>query len=105
MELGALVCTARDPRCAGCPVSVQCLWLAAGRPPGTSTRKPQTYAGTDRQVRGRLLAVLRATPDLVAKSDLDLVWDDSAQRERSLIGLIEDGLVESVGDGQFRLPT
>ncbi|HEX3705446.1 MAG TPA: A/G-specific adenine glycosylase [Mycobacteriales bacterium] len=105
MELGALICTARDPRCAGCPVSGECAWLAAGRPAGTSTRKPQTYAGTDRQVRGRLLAVLREAPDLVAKADLDLVWDDLAQRERSLVGLIEDGLVEPVGDGHFRLPT
>lgn len=105
MELGALICTARDPRCAGCPLSGECAWLAAGRPAGTSTRRPQTYAGTDRQVRGRLLAVLRASTDLVAKADLDLVWDDDAQRERSLVALIDDGLVEPVADGFYRLPT
>jgi A/G-specific adenine glycosylase len=105
MELGALVCTARDPRCDGCPVSGDCTWLIAGRPKGLVTRKTQTYAGTDRQVRGRLLAVLRAAPDLVTKQDLDVVWDDEVQRERSLTGLIEDGLVEAADDGHFRLPT
>jgi A/G-specific adenine glycosylase len=105
MELGALVCTARDPRCASCPVSDECTWLIAGKPAGLIARKAQTYAGTDRQVRGRLLAVLREAPDLVAKPDLDVVWDDEMQRERSLSGLIEDGLVEAVGDGHFRLPT
>ena len=105
MELGALVCTARDPRCGSCPVADECAWLAAGRPAGDSARRPQTYAGTDRQVRGRLLAVLREAHDLVAKAELDVVWDDEAQRERSLVGLIQDGLVEPVDDGFFRLPT
>lgn len=105
MELGALVCTARNPRCGGCPVAGQCAWLVAGQPAGETARRPQTYAGTDRQVRGRLLAVLREAPDLVAKPTLDVVWDDEVQRERSLSGLIEDGLVEPVGDQHFRLPT
>ncbi|MGN6473361.1 MAG: A/G-specific adenine glycosylase [Mycobacteriales bacterium] len=105
MELGALVCTARSPRCGVCPVADECAWLAAGRPDGASARRPQTYAGTDRQVRGRLLAVLRESVDLVPKPALDLVWDDEAQRERSLAGLVADGLVEPVGDGHFRLPT
>lgn len=105
MELGALVCRARDPHCGACPVSAECAWQLAGRPAGASPRRPQTYAGTDRQVRGRLLAVLREAPDLVAKPELDVVWDDELQRERSLSGLIEDGLVEPVGDSHFRLPT
>jgi A/G-specific adenine glycosylase len=105
MELGALVCTARDPRCHACPVSDECGWLAAGRPPAAATRRTQTYAGTDRQVRGRLLAVLREAADVVAKPELDVMWHDETQRERSLVGLIQDGLVEPVGDGFFRLPT
>jgi A/G-specific adenine glycosylase len=105
MELGALVCTARDPRCATCPVAGECAWFIAGRPPGANGRRAQTYAGTDRQVRGLLLAVLREATDAVAKPQLDLVWSDAIQRERSLSALIEDGLVEPVGDRHFRLPT
>src|SRR5271169_598245 len=32
MELGAIVCTAANPRCTACPVAGHCAWLAAGRP-------------------------------------------------------------------------
>jgi A/G-specific adenine glycosylase len=104
MELGAVVCTARSPRCADCPVMASCAWYRAGRPDGPSARRPQTYAGTDRQVRGRLLAVLRDASDAVDQPALDAVWDDDAQRERALAGLLTDGLVQRVGDGRYRLP-
>lgn len=60
MELGALVCTARSPRCGECPVSDACAWLAAGEPPPTYTPRGQAWHGTDRQVRGAIMAVLRA---------------------------------------------
>src|SRR3954451_4257951 len=64
MELGAVVCTARAPHCSNCPVAGTCVWLARGRPAlDAPVRRPQAYAGTDRQVRGRLLAVLRATDE------------------------------------------
>src|SRR3954447_16724316 len=58
MELGALICPARSPRCPDCPVRDRCRWLSAGRPPTDVVRRPQRYEGTDRQARGRLLAVL-----------------------------------------------
>ncbi|MEV1285993.1 A/G-specific adenine glycosylase [Micromonospora sp. NPDC049679] len=99
MELGALVCTARAPRCGDCPVALTCAWHASGRPAPTGpTRRPQRYAGTDRQVRGMLLAVLRETAGPVPRERLDLVWADGVQRSRALAGLVEDGLVEVVGD-------
>jgi A/G-specific adenine glycosylase len=104
MELGALVCTARSPRCAGCPVVADCAWHQAGRPDGISARKPQTYAGTDRQVRGRLLDVLRDSADPVSKASLDLAWAESVQRERALAGLLDDGLVERIDNDRYRLP-
>ena len=60
MELGALVCTSRAPRCGDCPVIGRCAWVLAGRPAlDAPVRRPQGYAGTDRQVRGRLLGVIR----------------------------------------------
>jgi A/G-specific adenine glycosylase len=104
MELGALVCTARTPLCPQCPVATDCRWLAAGRPAGDGVRRPQGYEGTDRQARGRLLAVLRDAPGPVAQRALDEVWPDAGQRGRALHGLIADGLVEPNGDGRYRLP-
>jgi A/G-specific adenine glycosylase len=103
MELGAVVCTARSPRCGGCPVITECTWHHAGRPEGVSARKPQTYAGTDRQARGRLLGVLRDSSDPVDKASLDAAWSEGAQRERALAGLLDDGLIERVDD-RYRLP-
>ncbi|WP_066366257.1 A/G-specific adenine glycosylase [Herbidospora mongoliensis] len=106
MELGALVCTARSPRCADCPVSARCAWLLAGKPAHDGPeRKGQTYAGTDRQCRGRLLAVLRDAPGPVEKALLDAVWADAVQRERALDGLLTDGLAELVDDDLYALPS
>ena len=105
MELGALVCTARAPRCPVCPVSQDCSWLAGGAPElAVPTRRPQGYAGTDRQVRGRLLAVLRDSHEPVEGDLLVQVWDEPVQRARALDGLIADGLVDPLPDGRFSLP-
>jgi len=122
MELGALVCTAASPRCGDCPVARDCAWLSAGRPaePGGTTgttgttgaagaagavrRRTQKYDGTDRQCRGRLLAVLRAASDPVRRADFDAVWAGRAQLDRALDGLVADGLVDPLPDGRFALP-
>jgi A/G-specific adenine glycosylase len=105
MELGALVCTARSPACQRCPVRDRCAWRLAGYPDHDGPpRRGQTYAGTDRQCRGRLLAVLRDSHDPVHRSRLEQAWDDELQRERALDGLVADGLVEPVEDDLFALP-
>ncbi|QKW20148.1 A/G-specific adenine glycosylase [Kitasatospora sp. NA04385] len=105
MELGALVCTARGPECGGCPLRAECAWQRAGCPPHQGpARRGQTYEGTDRQVRGKLLAVLRDAHGLVGQGQLDVVWPDAVQRARALDGLVADGLVEPVGPGTYRLP-
>nr|WP_275666303.1 A/G-specific adenine glycosylase [Streptomyces cinnamoneus] len=105
MELGALVCTARTPSCARCPIAAHCAWLAAGSPAHDGPpRRGQTYAGTDRQVRGKLLAVLREAVAPVPRSVLDAVWDEPVQRARALDGLVADGLVEPLAGGMYRLP-
>ncbi len=105
MELGALVCTATAPRCGDCPLSAECAWRAAGYPAydGPVVR-PQRFAGTDRQVRGKLMDVLRASPGPVAARALDIVWHDPIQRARALDTLLVDGLVELLPDGRFALP-
>jgi A/G-specific adenine glycosylase len=104
MELGALVCTAGTPRCTACPLAAECEWNRAGRPGGGARPRAQTYAGTDRQVRGRLLAVLRESDDPVPAADLAAVWDDADQRERALAGLLADGLAERTTGDRYRLP-
>ena len=104
MELGATVCTARSPRCGVCPLSA-CAWRAAGQPPSDQPpRRAQTYAGTDRQVRGRLLDVLRANDVPVSRQQLDVAWlTDTDQRDRALASLLADGLVEQTSDGRYAL--
>ena len=105
MELGALVCTARAPRCDACPLLDRCAWVLAGRPAHTGpARRGQAWAGTDRQVRGKLLAVLRESAGPVEAAVLAGCWADAAQRERCLDGLVADGLVEPLDDGRFTLP-
>lgn len=104
MELGAVICTARAPKCGLCPLSA-CAWRTAGYPPATAPpKRAQRYAGTDRQVRGRLLDVLRGSEKPVSRTQLDLAWlTDTAQRDRALDSLLVDGLVEQTGDGRFAL--
>lgn len=106
MELGALVCTARSPRCAECPVATRCAWRLAGSPPYTGPAvRPQRFTGTDRQVRGLLLDVLRAARGPVPRPALDVVWADATQRARALDSLVADGLIDPLPDGRFALPT
>jgi A/G-specific adenine glycosylase len=105
MELGALVCTARAPRCPSCPIAASCAWRQAGAPPYTGPVGPsQRFTGTDRQARGRLLDVLRAAPGPVEGGRLDAAWADPTQRARALAGLLSDGLVEAGSDGRYALP-
>jgi A/G-specific adenine glycosylase len=105
MELGALICTARNPKCTACPIAGQCAWRAVGYPQATGPApRTQRFTGTDRQVRGLLMAVLRETPTPVPKQQLDVVWADAVQRERALDSLVVDGLVDPLPDGRFALP-
>ena len=104
MELGALVCTAARPQCASCPVAGSCAWRLAGHPPGGGARRSQGYEGTDRQCRGRLLAVLRAADGPVPGSRLDAAWPGRLQRNRALDSLVADGLVDPLPGGHYALP-
>ena len=105
MELGALVCTATSPACGTCPVSDVCAWRAAGYPAYDGPpRRGQGYAGTDRQCRGRLLAVLRDAHEPVHRARLDAVWADTDQRARCLTSLLDDGLVTQLSLDTFALP-
>lgn len=94
MELGALVCTARSPRCEECPVADLCAWRAAGFPAHDGPpRRGQAWEGTDRQCRGVLLEVVRQNPDGVAVDIALDAWPDREQGSRCLAGLLDDHLV------------
>ena len=124
MELGALVCTARAPKCAVCPVRDYCAWRAAGEPPPSYVPKGQAWHGTDRQVRGAVMAVLRVAespvpPEMFLQQPADLGFAPEGtgvplaalhrlnaapeQLERALAGLLGDGLAE-LHNGGYRLP-
>lgn len=104
MELGALVCTAARPDCGACPVAGHCAWRRAGQPAGPARRTQPGYAGSDRECRGRLLAVLRAADGPVPAAALDAAWPDPDQRGRALAALIADGLAAGRADGAIGLP-
>ncbi|WP_396022577.1 A/G-specific adenine glycosylase [Cellulomonas palmilytica] len=106
MELGALVCTARSPRCETCPLVSSCAWVAAGRPGDVHAhrRRTQAWHGTDRQVRGRVMALLRESPVPVPEPVLDEAWPATPQRARALAGLLADGLVVEVAAGDDAPP-
>lgn len=104
MELGALVCTARRPRCNACPLSATCAWRLAGSPSDEKPRHGQAWHGTDRQARGRLMAVLRAANKPVSTAALEAAWPAVDQRNRALAGLVTDGLIEPVARRRYRLP-
>ena len=113
MELGALVCRARGPRCEECPLLDVCAWVRAGSPPDDGPpRRGQAWHGTDRQVRGAIVQVLRESRGPVARPLLEdtvvhrlgLRPDDAPQVDRCVASLVEDGLVEPLDDDRLRLP-
>lgn len=105
MELGALVCTASSPDCSACPFRRRCAWLAAGSPPATPKRAVQTWHGTDRQLRGRMVALVRAEQHAVAARDLLALGEDPEQAQRCLAGLLTDGLLVGAGPDHLAFPS
>jgi A/G-specific adenine glycosylase len=106
MELGAVVCTARSPRCDACPIADQCAWRAAGYPTYEGVRRAvqKKYEGSDRQVRGVILGELRSRTEPLREDDLARLWTDALQRGRALDGLLQDGLVVGTPETGYRLP-
>lgn len=107
MELGAVLCPASSPpRCAECPIAFTCAWRLAGYPVYAGpVARSQKFTGTDRQVRGLLMDVLRAASGPVPSSALDIEWPDPLQRARALDSLVADGLLDPLPDGRFALPS
>jgi A/G-specific adenine glycosylase len=84
MDLGALVCTKRNPECAPCPLRGSCATRGVLADERTSRQAP--FAGSFRQRRGHVLAALRHAPTSVDELDAD-----------ALASLVDDGLAEVRG--------
>jgi len=106
MELGQTICTARAPLCPACPIATHCAWRAAGYPTytGPSAPRQKRYEGSDRQVRGLIMAELRASDTAVPARVIDTLWPDATQLERALSGLLRDGLVTGDASRGYELP-
>jgi A/G-specific adenine glycosylase len=89
MDVGAVLCRPRAPRCPECPLEPGCATAAAGASldPALGRRPRQpAYEGSFRQRRGMVLAQLRVGPR--PSADLDAA---------ALTSLLEDGLAELEG--------
>ena len=105
MELGAVVCTSRSPHCSLCPIRNDCAWRAAGYPAFTGIRKTvqKKFEGSDRQVRGLIMAELRSTHRSVTDAEIATLWPDANQLRRALASLVSDGLAVPAPEG-YTLP-
>jgi A/G-specific adenine glycosylase len=103
MELGALICTAKNPKCGECPLADQCIWRSLDYPLSNQPKRTQSWHGTDRQCRGVIVQALRENPAL-SKKEIMQLWDVPSQVEKALLTLLEDGLVVAQKGQRFSLP-
>lgn len=105
MEIGAIVCISRSPRCDECPLAAVCAWRLAGMPAheGPPVRRQARFEGSDRQLRGRVMAELRASDVPVSTAELAQVVPEAEVRTRVLAGLEQDGLAVRA-EGGWSLP-
>lgn len=103
MELGALICTAKKPLCGRCPVAQHCRWRSLDYPASDQVKRTQSWHGTDRQCRGRIVQALRENTQL-HKRELQLLWDVPSQVEKAILTLLDDGLIEARGRNIYSLP-
>ena len=103
MELGALICTAKNPQCGQCPLADQCIWRSLDYPLSDQPKRTQSWHGTDRQCRGVIVQALRENPAL-SKKEIMQLWDVPSQVEKALLTLLEDGLVVAQKGQRFSLP-
>lgn len=92
MDLGALVCTAREPRCDACPLYGTCASRGPHAAEARRRARQPAYRGSFRHRRGDVLARLRVAPAAVGELDAE-----------ALASLVADGLAET-HDGTAALP-
>ena len=103
MELGAIVCTSKNPKCELCPVISACNWRKNGYPKSDLIRKSQDWHGTDRKCRGTIVQALRENESLTENA-IKKLWPEESQVEKALKTLQEDLLIEAISRKRYRLP-
>ena len=103
MELGALICTSKNPSCNDCPIISQCNWRKNGYPQSELVRKSQDWHGTDRKCRGTIVQALRENESLTL-SAIKKLWPEESQVEKALETLLADHLIQEYSRSRFRLP-
>jgi A/G-specific adenine glycosylase len=127
MDLGALVCSARAPRCDACPLARWCRARASFSTSGARRvaeprsryRAELPFKGSSRYYRGRIVQALRELPPGAALSRSKLLKSlrlasatptngaedlDAAALRELLTALERDGLVRVDGRGRVALP-
>jgi A/G-specific adenine glycosylase len=103
MELGALVCTSKNPSCELCPIIGQCQWRKNGYPKTDLVRKSQDWHDTDRKCRGTIVQALRENESLT-ESAIKKLWPEESQVEKALKTLTDDLLIQRLPRNRYRLP-
>jgi A/G-specific adenine glycosylase len=104
MELGAIICTARDPSCSTCPIVNDCNWFSQGKPNSDIPKKIQgRYEGSMRQERGRILKILREHQNSTSRGQLVKQSPDQQKFETALAQLLNEGMIEKTRGG-YSLP-
>lgn len=98
LDLGAQHCKA-VPACERCPVARVCRWKNEGgddpapQSAGVS-RRQSTFEGSDRQLRGKVLALLRENDAEFRTVRKRLATSDKSRVDSIVEGLLRDGLIE-----------
>ena len=94
MELGALVCTSRSPACEQCPLIDLCEWRNAGYPPGEAPKRTQAkFAGSDREIRGRIMRLLRTHEHGVPVQEISMLLGNTELAFSERVARLVDALV------------
>jgi A/G-specific adenine glycosylase len=98
MDVGAIFCLSREPRCGGCPLRPACRYR--GGAAELPRRRQPSFATSDRRVRGAIVRALTVSPHTVVELRR-LIGDP---RVPHLVGaLATEGIVETTGT-RVRLP-
>jgi A/G-specific adenine glycosylase len=93
MDLGREVCRP-VPRCAVCPLARGCRFRAAERTPVASPRRQKPFAGSFRQLRGRVVDLLREGPATLLSLSRG-TGEPPTRLARAVQSLSADGLVRA----------